>query len=234
MFTKRIAAVFILIALLAFSPAPPSRISLSMETKILKKGQVVTIKAEVYYLFDQGKMITRYLTPSEYLFISNNKGEASVYYPASNQVAMKQAMEYDTEKTMLYYFLADKLNDLGLKDLGFKLTDTRFEEGLIISTWEPATAFNDVYSKVELVHENDLPIYIAYFNVKGKLIQKIYYYNYEFHQDLALPHKVLEYQYLQDGDSIMNRIAYSNVKTGSDAQNEIFNFKIPANARIIK
>lgn len=231
---KRFSFFVIVLIICAFKTVPPSRLSLSMETKILKGGQVSTIKAEIFYLFDQGKMITRYISPVEYIFVSNNKGEASVYYPKSNQVAVKQAIEFDTEKTMLYYFLADKLNDLGLKDLGFKLTDTRFEEGMMISTWEPATSFNDIFSKVELVHENDLPIYIAYFNLKNKLTQKIYYYNYQFHQDLALPHKVLEYQYLQDGDSILNRIAYSNVKTGNDANDDFFNFKIPSNARIIK
>ncbi len=227
--------LFILCAwfLSSFTPSP-SRISLKMEAKMLNKGKAITVNAEIYYQHDQGRMITRYLPPLDYMFISNNKGEAKVYYPATNEVMSKQGAEFDTEKSLLGFFLSNKLSDLGLGEMGFKITDTRFEDGLVISTYFPPNELLNFYSKVQLVHESYKPIYIAWYGPKEKLIKKIYYYEYSSYPDFTLPLKVVEIGYAANGDSVINKMTYSQVKTGVNANSSFFNFKIPVNAKVKK
>ncbi len=205
-----------------------------MEAKSLVQGKAVIVKAEIYYQFDQGSMVTRYLPPLDYLFITNQKGEAKIYYPATNEVYTKQSAAFDPEKSMLYFFLSNKLADLGLKDMGFKITDTRFEDNLVVTTWFPPAEVLDQYSKVELVHENYRPIYAAYFDSKGKILKKIFYYEYSSFPQFTLPSKVVEYNYMPKGDSIINKITYSDIKTGDQAKSSYFNFKIPVNAKVKK
>jgi hypothetical protein len=217
----------------SFSPAP-SKISLKMEAKMLNKGKAMTINAEIYYQFDQGKMLTRYLQPLDYMFFTNNKGEAKVYYPATNEVMTRQSAEFDSEKGLLYFFLSNKLSDLGLGEMGFKITDTRFEDGLVVSTYFPPNELLNYYSKVQLVHESYKPIYIAWYGPKEKLIKKIYYYEYTSYADFALPLKVVEIGYAGNGDSTITKMTYSQVKTGASANSSFFNFKIPVNAKVKK
>lgn len=217
----------------SYNPAP-SKISLKMEAKMLSKGKALTINAEIYYQYDQGRMITRYLKPLDYMFISNNKGEAKVYYPSTNEVMTRQSAEFDSEKSLLYFFLSNKLSDLGLAEMGFKITDTRFEKGLVISTYFPPNELINNFSKVELVHESYRPIYIAWFGPKGKMIKKIFYYEYASFPDFTLPQKVVEIGYSQNGDSTISKMTYSQVKTGTDANSHFFNFKIPVNAKVKK
>ncbi len=138
----------------------PAKVCMRMEAKSLVKGKAIVVNAEIYYQYDQGNMITRYLSPLNYLFITNQKGEAKVYYPKTNEVYIKQSAEYDSEKSLLYFFLRNKLSDLGLKDMGFSIIDTRFEEGMVITTWYPPASLGGIFSKVELVHENYKPIYM--------------------------------------------------------------------------
>jgi outer membrane lipoprotein-sorting protein len=237
MYSKIVRQVFLIIIsilFMAFSGSNTQRISLSMETKILKNKKVLTITADIYYQLSTGVMVTRYMKPMEYIFISNPKGEAKVYYPSTNEVLTKQSLEFDTEKTMLYYFLSGKISDLGLNNLGFTITNTKFDEGMTITSWKPPSTLISQFSKVELVHENFIPIYIAYFNPKGNLEKKIYYYEYEYFGNISLPTKVLECVFTSKTDSTLNRISYSNIKTGASAVSEYFNFKIPANAKVIK
>ena len=209
----------------------PGKVSVKMETKTLNKGKAMVINAEIYYQFDQGKMLTRYMPPLDYLFFTNQKGEAKIYYPKTNEVYSRQSAEFDSEKSLLYFFLSNKLNDLGLKDMGFTISDTRFEEHMVISTWFPPAQLSGFYSRVELVHENYRPIYIAYFNPNGKMIKKIFYYDYSSFPQFSLPLKVVEISYSSPTDSIVSKITYSDIRTGDKANSNYFNFKIPLNAK---
>jgi len=179
-------------------------------------------------------MITRYTKPNEYFVITNVSGDAQIYYPAKNEVFMTQSLIFETEKSFLYYFLNNKIADLGLKDLGFTLSKTHFEDKMLVSTWKPSVKLNSKIGKIELVHENQLPIYIAYYDEKYKLTKKIYYYDYYNHPSLKLPQKVVEFNYLPKGDSVVNKLVYSNIKLNEQANSTWFNYKIPANAKVVK
>src|SRR5450759_782472 len=91
-----IPALFILIiALSSFTAPAPSKVSIKMEAKMLNKGKVFIINDDIFYQFDQGRMVTHYLKPMDYLFITNNKGEAKVYFPETNEVMVRQSAEFD-------------------------------------------------------------------------------------------------------------------------------------------
>ncbi len=218
----------------SFTTPAPSRISLTMESKMLSKGKAMIINAEIYYQYDQGRMLTRYLKPLEYMFFTNNKGEAKIYYPSTNEVMMRQSAEFNSENGLLFFFLSNKLSDLGLQETGFKITDTRFEGGLVISSWSPPGELLKYYSKVELVHENYRPIYIAYYDNKGKVRQKIFYYEYSSFTDFSLPLKVVQTDFMANGDSTITKITYSDIKVAEKATSTFFNFKIPVNAKVKK
>ena len=207
-------------------------VSLNMETKILSQGKYVTTTAEIFYKYSEGKMVVHYQKPMEYIVISNSKGEAKIYNPKRNEVTVKQGIVFETEKSLFYYFFSNRINDLGLKDLGFVLSNTRFDEGLLITTWKPGLS-SEYISKVELVHEKYVPIYVGYYDKKGKLAKKIFYYDYFSNGSVKLPRKVVEFSYLQDGDSIINRTVYSNFRFNEEAKSTWFDFNVPSNAKIV-
>lgn len=229
---KYLIPAIVILSILSFKLYENNRVSISMESKTLSKGKVMTVSADVYYDHSKSKMITHYTKPSEYYFISNSKGEAKIYNPKKNEVYLEQGFEYNTHQTLFYYFLSNQIYDLGLKELGFKITDTKFKDGMKITTWFSPASLSETVSKVELVHENYLPIFLGYYNSKGKLTKKIYYYKYSDNVSLKFPMKVVEFNYLANGDSIVNRIAYSNLKI-NDIKDKNFDFKIPENAKII-
>lgn len=230
---KYLIPVIILIFLLSFKYYQNNRISISMESKTLSNGKVLTINADIFYDHSQKTMITHYAKPNDYYFITNSKGEAKVYNPTTNEVYLEQGIQYNTNQTLFYYFMSNQIYDLGLKDLGFKITDTKFKDGMQITTWFSPPTLAETVSKVELVHENYLPIYLGYYDKNGKLTKKIYYYNYSDDVSIKFPLKVVEFNYLISGDSIVNKIAYSNLKIGNQDTNKDFEFKIPENAKII-
>jgi hypothetical protein len=218
----------------AFQGTKPGKISLKMESKRLYKGKLVSVKAEIYYNFEAGVMLTRYVQPSEMIFISNAKGEAKIYYPQKNSVSLKRDEILSSENNLLYYFFANKTGDMGLKDLGFKPGGTRFEENLMVVTWIPSAELAPKVNKVEVVYEQYLPIFTAYYGKNKKVSKKIFYSNYTIYEQVNLPLKITEFNYLANGDSTISRLIYSDIKVGQSANSQYFNYSIPSNARIME
>ncbi len=210
------------------------KISLFLENKVLHKGKFVLTKAEIFYRYDVGKMVMHYTYPDEYVLITNSQGEAKIYYPAKKQLFIQKNQILSSENDILYYFLSNKQNDLGLKELGCTLKETKIENNLLITTWLPPTAQADKISEIEMAHENYQPIFSSYKTQKNKFLRKIYYSNYFSDSEVSFPTKITEINYLANGDSIISRKTYSNILLGNQANSSYFDFQIPADAQLMK
>jgi hypothetical protein len=181
-----------------------------------------------------GNMTTHFTYPQDYIFITNSKGEVKIYFPSQNQVMLQHNDAFSSGNDVLYSFLTLQTNDLGLKESGFSIQNTRYEENLMITTWLPPLSLVNQISKIEMAHENYMPIYTAIYNTKSKFSKKIYYSNYTTVGQFSLPLKMTEIEYLANGDSIVSRKEYSDFKLGSIANSAYFNYPIPANAKLMK
>lgn len=213
---------------------PIERASFKMTTQTWNHGKVVTLQADIFYHAVDGKMITVYPGKDERIIITNNKGEVVVYNPARNEVQTMQNAAYSTESNFLYYFLNGNLSDLGLRDMKFQLSDTRNENGMIITSWFPPKELFGVFSKIELVHEDFIPIYISYYGREGKQVKKVFYSEYTNVSEVMLPLQITEFNYLPKGDSIISRIRLDDVKVNRQANSPYFNYSIPKDAKRIQ
>ena len=231
-----IYGLVILLAVLTggFRQSGADRIMMRMETQSLHKGKRADVIADIFYRSLDGRMITRYQQPAEHIMITNNKGELVIYNQADNTVYREQSLDYSTDNHLIYFFLSGKTQDLGLREMGFELMATELIEGLVKTTWFPPQSLFGLFSQIELVHENSLPIYAGYYDSSKKLVKKIYYTDYEHFPQIVLPLNVTEFNYLPGNDSIVNRMRLSDVRVNRNANSPWFNFTIPADARIIE
>ncbi len=228
----------VLLLVLSFSSAGfmsvgTQRIMLQMESQSLQAGKTATLTAELFYQSLDGKLITRLDGQINKVMITNRYGELTVYDPEKNTVFRTQSLEYSSQNNLIFYFLNGKTHDLGLGDMGFKQQKTEFKDGLMISKWGSPSSLNHLISHVELVHEDFVPIYAGYYDASGELVKKVYYSDYEYHFDLALPTTLTEFNYLATGDSIINRVRFSNIRLNRQAVSSWFDFEIPDDAKII-
>ena len=218
--------------MLFLSPAlsAQNRVSVDAEIKQVNKGQSMTVQKGIY-LNANGRMVVRFLHPEEYYMVTNTFGEARVYHPKTNEVMVMNDQMLSSQGELIYYFLTNQTEDLGLRSLGFSLANTRVEGNMIIRTYTPPRHSRQNLSKVEIVHENHLPIYSAYYDAKGRMVERLYYSDYERLSFTAFPKRVTGISYPTANDSIISRTLYSNIKVGKDATSPHFDFTIPANAR---
>jgi len=227
----RTVCVVVFFVFLTSALCAQNRIHAQVEMKRVNKGQSVTVRKEIFYSAN-GKMVVFFTYPEEYFLVTNNFGEAKVYHPKTNEVMLINDKFLSSESEPLYFFLTNKIDDLGLRSLGFSLVDTRTEENKIIRTYTPGESRSDV-SKIEMVHENHLPIYTAYYDHKNRIVQKIYYSDYQILSFTAFPGRITEISYPAANDSIVSRLLYSNVKVGRDAVSPFFDFSIPSDAKTV-
>ncbi len=209
-----------------------SDISFHLDSRTLSNGKMVVVKADVYYKSDEGKMVTHYIYPLEYIIIANNKGEAQIYNPKDNTVILKRSLFFSTDIDNINIFLRQRYLDLGLKEVNFRIESSKNQKNLTITTWIPEKSAKIDATKIELVHENNLPIYMAIYNSE-KIFRKIYYSNYNLYGHYYLPERITDISYVKN-DSVISKKEYSNFKIGVAANSAYLNFKVPANAKIIQ
>lgn len=218
----------------ALRPAGVDRIMLQMESQNLQRGKRVDVHAGLFYESGNGRLITRYTKPVEQVMVTNNRGELAIYNERDNTVYRDQSMEYSSENNLVYYFLSGRVQDLGLRQMGFELMETEFIGDLVKTSWFPPPAMYHLFNRIELVHEDYLPIYTGYYDASRNLVKRVYYSDYQHFPELVLPMTITEFNYLPGGDSIVNRLRFSDVRINQRANSPWFNFVIPDDATILR
>ncbi|WP_291858747.1 hypothetical protein [Marinilabilia sp.] len=217
-------------AINVFAQTYTGQVSVDALYQNYQKGSLFTAEASSFYDGQTGKIITHYLSPTEFYKTINAKGETTIYLPDKNTVSFMQNSHYSSKTELLYFFVNNLTQDMGLRHEGFTQINTRRENNYIITTWQAPPGMQAI-STVELVAENFTPIYAQYFDNKGAVKRKIYYYDYYIGPQFLLPKKITEISYTAENDSTIRRTTFSNIKTGFEADDKLFDFKIPDDAQ---
>lgn len=233
---SRIVFLLVIVALCfqSVESQTPKRVQMHMESQQLHKGKVVTIKADVYFKYIEGVMIVHYTHPYNYVLVTNLKGEIKAYYPDKNEVYTDQNAFFSSQNDVLYAFLSNNSSDLGMRELGFLMKESKNEKGLMINTWIPKAQSAGKITKIEMALENYQPIFTSYVDAKGKTQKKMYYSNYYKGNGISFPQRIVSIDYLPKNDSIVNRKVYTSVLFDRQAVGSYFDFVVPANAKSIK
>lgn len=215
------------------APLLVDKMSATIVSKQVQAGKSVTIKGEVFYQHN-GNMVTNFTFPRAYVVISNKQGEIKIYDPSNNTVLQYQNTLFSSQTSQFYYFFSGKIADMGLTDIGYVQEKTYPEKGVLVSLWKLKTPDKKAaIQKVKLVYQGQKPVYMHYEDGSGKIIRKIYYYNYTQVETNSFPFTTTEIVY-GEGDSTVTKTQFSDFKINQDATSQYFNFKIPSNAKIEK
>jgi hypothetical protein len=206
-------------------------VSLHLKSETFQKGKLATIESDYYFNNETGELVVHGKFPRNHIKISNRLGEVKTYFPDENLVSLKQNQLYSSDNELISYFLSNNYYDLGLASQGFTASDTRMDGKNRVVTWTSPPGLKQV-AKVELVFEDDRPIYAAYFNVNGNIVRKIYYYNYQIFSGFILPTRVSQITYTSEKDSIIQRNTWSDIKLSAVANSLYFGYKIPGDAKV--
>lgn len=208
-------------------------IQVKLSIKKAFNGKIVKIEADQFYSLNDRRLISVYTYPENFIAFTNENGEIKVYYPNDNKVLVMQNNFYSSLSDVLYFFLTQNANDIGLSSSGYTLIKNEKKDGLLVTKWTDSNQ-NSTYPEAELVYEDYKPIYLAYKNGKGSIINKTYYGNYQLIKGKYIPCKITEISYTSTGDSIVSRKEYSDFKFDENVRKDYFNYKIPDDAKLIK
>lgn len=227
--------LFIFLFYSIHSSAQSDRNVISSKFKIQKttKGKKVVIEADIYYMLDKREILIHYTYPDEYIFMSNELGEAKVYYPKKNEVSLLQNDLFSAETDILYMFFTQNMTEMGLKKLGYNLLESKMDGKFLVTRWSSPSSVNNI-AEVELVFDDYLPVYTSYTSTDNKKLNKVYYSNYQDVKGYYVPLRTTEILYLAKGDSIVSRKDYFDIKVGSQVRIDYINYQIPDNAKVIK
>jgi hypothetical protein len=210
------------------------KVSAHVISQKLQKGKVIKTEADIFFKFPEGKIMMHQTYPEEFIYLSNPLGEAKMYIPEKNQVVVKANEMFTSRNQNLYYFLTNQTYDLGLENLGFKVTGNEQDDQFFITNWEAPDHSTNPVKTIQLVHENLLPIHADYKNMDGESVLKVYFESYKQVSSSQIPEMITEIVYTPGKDSLITRFKYSDFRWGSSVADSSFEFSIPENAKVIK
>lgn len=220
-----------------FAQTKISKISTEMEVQSIFNGQSVLTKGVVYFDLLNIRTVTSLHHPVKLVSVQEKSGDVFSYDPKNNVALQKKSQVSISSENVFRYLLMQNQGDLGLKERGFRLKSSKFNEGLVILTWEPPTMLASKIAYAELVTQNNAPIYLANFDNKNKIINKTYYTKYQNVAGFVLPMQITDFQYIytekNKKDSILTKTKFLNLKLNNEIDAYMLNFKIPSNAKII-
>ena len=224
---KRSILSILIALLLPTALLAQQRLSVDIQTVTVSKGKKVTATKSLY-LNPDGRLVSVTNRPQHIITLTNAIGEMRIYNPKDNTVVVADDKEVSSSKEIVSMFASGRYVDMDLPVYGYKQTDIRQEGGLTIKTFEPKAKTQGV-AKVELVFDRHLPVCIAYYGPKGGAVRKVYFSRYELGR-LPMPMRITEVEYTSPTDSLVRLSTYTNLAVGADAQSEMFDFEVPADA----
>lgn len=214
--------------LLALGASAQRRASADVEVKTLADGKVTTVTKRVFCQ-GNGRLVTVFSSPYDYRTITNLKGEFKLYVPASNEVFSRVDQSFGSGNELMYLFLAGRQDNLGLLGMGYTLQSSNFDpEGYLKRTY--TTKKKDSAPVVELVLKDYLPIYVAYLDNSGNILNKMYLSQYTTGSRLVFPTRVTEITYNKEKqDSTVVRTIYSSISV--DGTDPNFDYQVPSGAK---
>ena len=157
---KKVLFVYIVVLIsYSLSAQSVSKVSVHRESQALIKGKKIIAQADCYYSAESLKLVVHSTKPKEYIKSVTSKGEVSMYFPDENKLMMQQNSFLSSTKEELYIYVNNMYDDLGLRNEGFSLAETRYEDEFMIVYWAPPASHKDKIQKVEIVYEKMIPIY---------------------------------------------------------------------------
>lgn len=209
------------------------KLSLDLTARTLFQGKSITAKGAVFYKPTNGLLVTKMFTPLNQIIIATATGELKSYDPQTNKVALSQGSEFSTKNSFIYSFLSGQTTDMGLSSSGYKITDTKNDDGVIVNTWTAPVDRPAPAQFIEIAYENYLPIYLGFKNADGEIIQKTYYTNYQSVSYIKMPLTITEITYFSEADSAITQRKYSNLKLNSEVDDTWLDFRIPEDAEVV-
>ncbi|MDW3192043.1 MAG: hypothetical protein R8G66_06755 [Cytophagales bacterium] len=210
-------------------------VSFEMVRRVNTQGQTIRSTARVYFN-ESGDMVTKYAPPLELYIFNNTEGEIKLYNQKDNTVIQSVNYTAGTTNTNFYYFLQGETEDMGLRKLGFALSNTKYEDGLLITEWAaPMDMSASGFVSVELVHQNDLPVFLGHKDQKGNFVKKAYYYDYSpLEGYIMFPNAITEIEYVGKKDSVITKSNFENFRFDDGTDKNFFDFVIPEDATVLK
>ncbi len=212
-------------------------LSSEVEMRTMYNGKALVATGTFYYDMLSEKSVLRLTSPEEVISIEEKSGSTISYIPKNNTLNYKQKAFSATADNIFKYFFKSANTDLGLKNRGFLLSASIVKDNVVIKSFTPPAALLNSLQKLELVYQKNKPIYLAIFDLKGRVSNKTYFTKYFDVEGMSIPSQITDFQYMylpkNKKDSIVTRTLYYTIKTNDQVNRTFLNYKIPANATII-
>jgi len=149
-----------------------------------------------------------------------------IYRIIDNKLLEKVKTNEIIDFSILNLCLNGMLQDFGLKNSSYHLTNMEKDSNMVISTWEPHKALVKIRGKIILSKiDKKLNGLVAY-SPEGKIVAKQFFRDYQNIDGLNFPAKIIQFIYLDDKEE-HKLTTYKDIIVNNFSNEKDYNYTIP-------
>jgi len=186
-------------------------------------GQQQLTVGKIYYDKKAKQIVYEISFPEKEIWVQK---DTSLYKVVNSKIVSRQSVPNMIEFTIYHLALNGNLADYGLKNSKFKLKKVEKNKKGVISTWESPAEMKKMVGDVLMMNENQQLTGIVFKNIKGEVISKQFFRNYQKIKGISFPQEIVKENYIK-GQKYYEITTFKNTNI-NDYSGDQYNYKLPA------
>lgn len=178
---------------------------------------------KVYYDKNYKKIVYDISFPDKEIWVTQ---DTSLYKFRDKKFTTRLTIPAITEFSIFNLSLNGTLTNFGMESSPYKIANVEKENGMVLTTWQPPTEMTKSFGKIVTSQKEKKLFGVVLFNVKGEIINKQFFKNYESSSGIEFPNEIVQITYA-NGKESYQLTTYTNIHIDDYTEEEIYNYAIP-------
>ena len=197
----------------------------SADYTVKKKNQDSTFqlsKGKVYYDDVVGKLtyIGRFPERETYVMQDTN-----MYQFSGEKFIGRSASGVMPRTTVFALILNQSINNYGLENSNYELSEVEEDKGMTISTWIPPKEFRKHLGKIVIANKTNQLFGVVFFNGEGRMLSKQFYEEYYNIDGIDFPTKITQFFYTETAE-FYQVTTYKNIIVDEKDNDNLYDYPI--------
>lgn len=194
----------------------------SIKEKTSDGKQQLTM-GDVYFDKNSRKIIYNLTFPAKETWVTT---DSLIYKIVNDSLQSTQKITQIIDFSIFNLALNGNLNNYGLDNSVYKITETKKEEGMVITTWKPKFLLRSNFGTIAMSHKEGNLFGLVFFNPDDAIISKQFFKNYITVSGLRFPSEIVQIFYKEKEENY-KVTTFRNIVVNDFKEDAIYNYSIP-------
>lgn len=188
-------------------------------------GKSMLTKGKIYYDKNIKKLTYQISFPEKEKWLLT---DTLMYRITTDSVFKEHTFVNIPEFSIFHISLSGNLNNFGLANSFYSISEVEKENDMVITTWQPKKEAGDKYGPIVMSQKDNKLYGIVFINKENKILSKHFFRDYVNINGFIFPGEVIQIVYIGDKENY-KITTYKNIVLNDLQEENMYDYSIPSN-----